>query len=96
MQYTQDDSILKKYKAILQEARNDMCHDFCYMHKGLCNLQTPYQFTSLRRHHNLQRSNQVNKKISKITNGESQMLRSTYWKSANAGHLCKKAGLITT
>ena len=74
-----------------------VCATIFAVHKGSCNLQTPYQLTSLlRRHHNLQRSNQVNKKISKLTNGESQMLRSTYRKSANAGHPCKKAGLITT
>ena len=27
MQYTQDDYILTKYKAILYESRNGMCHD---------------------------------------------------------------------
>ena len=43
------------------------------VHKRSYNLQTPYEFTSLlRRHHYLQRSNQVNKKFSKITNGESK------------------------
>ena len=74
-----------------------VCATIFAVHKRSYNLQTPYQFTSLlRRHHNPQRSNQVNKKFSKNTNGVSQILRSTYRKSANAGQLCKKAGLITT
>ena len=50
-----------------------VCVTVFTVHKQSYNLQTPYQFTSLlRRHHYLQRSNQVNKKFSKITNGESK------------------------
>ena len=50
-----------------------VCATIFAVYKRSYNLQTPYQFTSLlRRHHNLQRSNQVNKKFSKITYGESK------------------------
>ena len=52
-----------------------VCATVFAIHKRLYNL-----LTSLLGRHHLQRSNQINKKFSKIiTNG---VLRSTYWKSA--------------
>ena len=50
-----------------------VCVTIFAVHKRSYNLQTPYPFTSLlRRHHYLQRSNQVNNFFSNITNGESK------------------------
>ena len=49
-----------------------VCVTIFAVHKRSYTLHTSYQFTSsLRRHHYLQRSNQVNI-FSKITNGESK------------------------
>ena len=50
-----------------------MCHDFCCAQTAIQLADTILvYFIVLRRHDNLQRSNQVNKKISKIANGESK------------------------
>ena len=74
MQYTQDDNILTNIRQYYSSLEM-VCVTIFAVHKRSCNLQTAYQFTLfslLRRHHYLQRSSQVNKKISKITNGESK------------------------
>ena len=54
-----------------------VCSTIFAVHKGTCNLQTPYQFTSLlHRHHNLQRSNQLNKNQSAEGAGGLGIIRS--------------------
>ena len=72
MQYTQDDNILTNIRQYYSNLEM-VCVTIFAVHKRSYNLQTPYQFISLlRRHHYLQRSSQVNKNFSKITNDESK------------------------
>ena len=50
-----------------------MCYDFCYAETVIQLADTvSVYFIVLRRHHNLQRSNPVNKILSKIANGKSK------------------------